>query len=571
MDQQESIDGIGDFEVQDNNVIGVQCVKDWGILSVESDSIRMETENVFISGSDLNLQHAALPEDVSVLNDLSVVLPVVVSGFQETSVNLVDCPSTSENDKGFKDVVNDRHKFKRTNTVLSPDSPELRKQIRLSDSNPIVNMVFIKGKFESIVHINSISLKESILKVDNTLKPEQMKYTKDSLCIKCTNKEQKEKILEIKKLLGIEIVTSVHAALSRQSRDFDSLDRVIIFGVSIEISDDQICQETGSVTAKRLLKKDDVSGTRLPTETVILTFELPAPKSVYIGIKEHKTKTYCPLPIRCFNCQRLGHVQSACRGKTTCPKCAGPHLFSLCPLNPICPQSTSSVTHPPVITPLTTTKCCNCNGPHSAAYWGCPKFQERKKILEIKTLQKIPYGDAVTQYKDSQAHHDHIGNSESANGQEVLEVFEVNRTNQSSSIQGVQQNLNSQLSKQTYQDSTIPKEGPNLDNSMDAPMRSMNNFVVSTPWKNKNSQTITTQRTQDNLSTVLEEEDFPLLGASKPKDIKVLDILLDKFLKFMVNLFLDLLPMDCVLARFKSFAESLSLTELQNTGGRFFL
>jgi len=171
-----------------------------------------------------------------------------------------------DSNTGYKQAVNNRHKNKRTINVLSPDTQVNNKQIRLSDNNSITNSVFVKGKEENITLLSSVALKQSFLKVDPSLKPEQMKYVKDSLKITCNNQEQKTKILDIKSLLGIEVITSNHAALNRQSRDFETLEKVIIFGVSTCITDEQICSETGVIAAKRLLKKNDANSARVPTE-----------------------------------------------------------------------------------------------------------------------------------------------------------------------------------------------------------------------------------------------------------------------------------------------------------------
>jgi len=551
MDSNESIVEQRDFDDPDNNGDSVQCVKNWGIITDVSIAEDMDAGTEYISGSDLNLQNAALSNDTSTLDG--------------NIVDSVDRPSVSKNDN-FKPVVNNRHKFKRTNNVLSPGDQDSRKQIRLSENNnPIVNMVFFKGKFENIATLNSITLKEALFKVDSSIKLDQLKYVKDSLRVTCLNAEQKEKIMGVTKLMGIEILTSSHSALSRQSQDFESQEKVIIFGVSVEITDEQICSETGSVASKRLQKKDITNGIRSSTETVILTFSSTPPNYVYIGIKEHKTKPYCPLPIRCFKCQRLGHVQSACRGKTTCPKCAGQHSFVDCPLNKPCPESSTTATIPIGVS----VKCCNCNGPHSAAFWGCPKFQERKKILEIKTLKKIPYGEAVAQYEDDKTQPKQIDNNDEIVVQDTHEVFEDNRESQSlNRVSDKQTRVISSSVNPNNQDGTNQKTKSSFNSSTNNSFTNQNNIVQSTPWKNKSSQLISKQNTQTWFNTINEEEEYPQPTASSIKDNTVLESLLDKFLSFMVDLFLDLLPTANVLSRFKKFAESLSSSNHSNVCGR---
>ena len=241
MEENESIVDKVSFDEPGNNESASHCIKEWALLANDSDTERKELGMDIILGSDVNLQNAALPIDVTIL---------------EGNITLSDEGSEKNvNSEGFQAVVNNRHQNKRLNDVLSPVTQVVSKQLRLSDNSALINLAFIKGKEENIANLNSVALKESLLKVDSSLKPEQIKYVKDSLKITCNNAEQKSKILEIKSLLGIEIITSSHSALNRQSRDYETLERVIIFGVSIDITDDQVCSETGAVSAKRLQKK----------------------------------------------------------------------------------------------------------------------------------------------------------------------------------------------------------------------------------------------------------------------------------------------------------------------------
>ena len=89
--------------------------------------------------------------------------------------------------------------------------------------------------------------------------------------------------MKINKLLGLEVSTSEHSALNRESVDQDNYFKVIIFGVDLENTEDEICEETGAESSKRLLKKDQVGTGRIATETVILTFLEQPPKEVWIG------------------------------------------------------------------------------------------------------------------------------------------------------------------------------------------------------------------------------------------------------------------------------------------------
>lgn len=60
-------------------------------------------------------------------------------------------------------------------------------------------------------------------------------------------------------------------------------------------------------------------------------------------------------PAQCFSCQRFGHGSRNCGHPPRCVKCAGNHLASECQK-----------------TPEQTPTCCNCGGPHTANFRGCP-------------------------------------------------------------------------------------------------------------------------------------------------------------------------------------------------------
>lgn len=61
---------------------------------------------------------------------------------------------------------------------------------------------------------------------------------------------------------------------------------------------------------------------------------------------------------QCFNCQRFGHGSSNCNYKPRCLKCIHQHKTAECPIK----EKTAT----------STVQCCNCQGPHTANYKGCP-------------------------------------------------------------------------------------------------------------------------------------------------------------------------------------------------------
>ena len=80
--------------------------------------------------------------------------------------------------------------------------------------------------------------------------------------------------------------------------------------------------------------------------------------------------------MRCFKCQRFGHLAAQCRGKLRCAKCGSEHEYGQCGDN-------------------TELKCCNCGGQHSVAYGGCVKQKEAKEVQKYKITHKVSYAEAI--------------------------------------------------------------------------------------------------------------------------------------------------------------------------------
>jgi hypothetical protein len=70
----------------------------------------------------------------------------------------------------------------------------------------------------------------------------------------------------------------------------------------------------------------------------------------------------------CFNCNRYGHLQGACRKPTRCGKCTGAHQTWDC-------QSQE----PP--------KCAVCSGPHRSSDWQCRRHPHYKRHLAAQAKQ----------------------------------------------------------------------------------------------------------------------------------------------------------------------------------------
>ena len=113
----------------------------------------------------------------------------------------------------------------------------------------------------------------------------------------------------------------------------------------------------------------------LDSTTVLLHFLSDLPSEVRIGYLIFKIRPYVPKPLRCFKCNRFGHVANHCKGKKRCSKCGEQCSWTVCP--------------------STTLNCPNCHGKHTANDRSCPRYKEEEQVFKIKSSRNVSYAEAV--------------------------------------------------------------------------------------------------------------------------------------------------------------------------------
>ena len=114
-----------------------------------------------------------------------------------------------------------------------------------------------------------------------------------------------------------------------------------------DVDEDEILEDLkpqGVASVRRMIiKRGD---RKITTGTYVLIFGTPKlPEKLKLGYTVVPVSLYLPNPLWCFKCQKFGHGQLACRGKSVCFRCGDDgHSATDCSADP---------------------KCINCKGDHA--------------------------------------------------------------------------------------------------------------------------------------------------------------------------------------------------------------
>ena len=153
----------------------------------------------------------------------------------------------------------------------------------------------------------------------------------------------------------------------------------IIFGFEHDFSEDVLVKRISVTNGTKVAQVKRLIRNRVPSNNLVLTFKgTNLPDRVYYGYASYKVKEFVPDPIRCFKCQKFGHIVTNCKSRVAkCAKCGKTdHDYKDC---------TNDM------------KCTNCGKNHSAAFRGCEAFVHVKEVLKVKTSGKMSYADAAKQ------------------------------------------------------------------------------------------------------------------------------------------------------------------------------
>ncbi|XP_060651103.1 uncharacterized protein LOC132787810 [Drosophila nasuta] len=142
-----------------------------------------------------------------------------------------------------------------------------------------------------------------------------------------------------------------------------------------DVSNEEIIEELRSQKVSDIFKfTKTIDNTTKPSGVILVTFDLyHLPSKIDIAWHSVKVREYIPNPMRCKSCQLLGHTAKHCKNEPRCGNCALP---------PHSPDNCSQ------------TKCVNCSEEHPSSSRQCPKYQQQREILKIKTTKKCTMREA---------------------------------------------------------------------------------------------------------------------------------------------------------------------------------
>ncbi|GBN49280.1 hypothetical protein AVEN_207709-1 [Araneus ventricosus] len=194
------------------------------------------------------------------------------------------------------------------------------------------------------------------------------KLRSGDLLIEVASRKQANQIMKLKALSKIPVSVSPHRSLNFSKGVISSGE---LFNDETDVILNKLSSQGVTEVRRITIKKD---GVIFKTKHLVLTFRSSKlPQFIKAGYIRYAIRPCIPNPLRCFQCQRLGHANASCRGTLTCARCV-----ELGHDNTDCKGEE---------------KCVNCKGEHSSFSRLCPKWQLEKEIISLK-IKGISYPKA---------------------------------------------------------------------------------------------------------------------------------------------------------------------------------
>ena len=115
-------------------------------------------------------------------------------------------------------------------------------------------------------------------------------------------------------------------------------------------------------------------GEGIPTSTLFLTFSRPElPTTIEVGCLQVRVVVFIPNPLRCFNCNRFGHVGQRCKVAAGCELCGRDKRDGQCDGPGI---------------------CSTCSGSRASSSGDCPVWRREKETQHVCVGRCISFPEA---------------------------------------------------------------------------------------------------------------------------------------------------------------------------------
>ena len=254
-----------------------------------------------------------------------------------------------------------------------------------SEEERVVRRKVVREEFKVILKLKNEEEKDKIspIVVSREIKKkigdvEMVKILRDgNLLVICKDIEQKNKALNVESICK-------RTVLEKKIMGENKKIRGVIYGIPLDEDLDKIKRSVVGAKVNNLKRlSKTVNGERVGSLSILIAFEdEELPKNIKIGYLNFQVRPYVPPPLRCFKCQRYGHIAAVCKGRQRCPKCGEDHKLEECKEEQ--------------------EKCCNCGGNHRVTFRGCEVRKRAKEIVQIKTTKNISYAEAVKNVKEQE-------------------------------------------------------------------------------------------------------------------------------------------------------------------------
>ncbi|XP_036320862.1 uncharacterized protein LOC118735299 isoform X1 [Rhagoletis pomonella] len=364
-----------------------------------------------------------------------------------------------------------RAKRKKT-TNISEEFPEL--PVTKKDDPKFVT-IKPKDSNKAFTEYSNFALHKSLLSICKQINSISQQ-SDGSLVVLVKNREYAKKFIDARLLPGLCAITANY------HDNLNCVKGTVYVPFLNNVPENEIVDGLKEYNVTNLYKFQRITeGVSKPTGVILISFDnYFLPDKIDIAWITTKVRPFYPNPMRCKNCQKLGHTLKFCKNMPACQSCNLPP-------------------HTPA--PCIRTYCANCAGEHAASSNSCQKYQQAKEIMKIKTQEKCTLREANKIYKTR--------NPLSLNPNSLANIIKENSSNQ---ISKAMQNSSTNYSPMTQENPSITTLY-STTTPISKPIVPKTSFPSAYPTINNQSQPI------DTVEPTTDTANFGTTTTTTPDDL----------------------------------------------------